>query len=116
MKKLLLTLIVIWSTAALTLTASDKTKRAKSEKDPLFDMVGTVVKYESGICMEGSIHYGLKSLNQNGQAWLSASAADYATLKTALEHSGWVHVKGNWHQGTECRYVKVTSVHPVKKK
>jgi hypothetical protein len=107
MKKLLLITMVSCFWTALPASA------ATNEG---YDKTGTVIKYDMGTCMEGNIHYGLKPVGQKQADWLSASKSDEAILEAAMKGHGWVEVKGDWHQGTECRYVKVTNVHPVKKK
>src|SRR5437879_9665318 len=97
MKKLFLTVMAICSAAGLTFAASKEASPAKSSNGEPFDMTGTVIKYQAKICMEGNIHYGIRSVDRH--AWLSVSTADEAKLKTAFENKGWVNVKGTWWQG-----------------
>jgi len=68
--------------------------------------------------MEGHILYDLNSVDHKTKDWLSTSSkTDKALLDKASKDGGWVRVKGTMMVGVEanCKWVKVSSVTPVKK-
>jgi hypothetical protein len=127
MKRLINPMVVLLSVAVLITTgvavnAPAAEKRAKQMQNPQeefpFNKVGTVTKHDIDICMEGHILYVLNSVDHKTKDWLSTSSkTDEALLEKASKNGGWVRVKGTMMVGVEanCKWVKVSSVTPVKK-
>lgn len=127
MKKLLNPIAVLLSVAMLITTGvavnaraaekSTKQKQKTQEEFP-FNKVGTVTKHGVDACMEAHILYDLNSADHKTKDWLSTSSkTDEALLDKASKDGGWVRVKGTMMVGVEanCKWVKVSSVTPVKK-
>lgn len=99
---------------------SAKQKQNPQEEFP-FNKVGTVTKltkHDVDTCMEAHILYELNSADHKTKDWLSTSSkTDEALLDKASKDGGWVRVKGTMMVGVEanCKWVKVSSVTPVKK-
>jgi len=96
---------------------STKQKQNPQEEFPL-NKVGTVTKHEVDTCMEAHILYELNSADQKTKDWLSTSSkTDEALLDKASKDGRWVRVKGTMMVGVEakCKWIKVSSVTPVKK-
>jgi hypothetical protein len=129
MKKLLNPMVVLLSVAIATLIttgvavdARAAEKSANQKQNPQeefpFDKVGTVTKHGVDSCMEGHILYDLNSVDHKTKDWLSTSSkTDEALLDKVSKVGGWVRVKGTMMVGVEatCKWVKVSSVTPVKK-
>ena len=96
---------------------STKQKQNPQEEFP-FNKVGTVTKHGVDTCMEAHILYELNSVDHKTKDWLSTSSkTDEDLLDKASKDGGWVRVKGTMMVGVEanCKWVKVSSVTPVKK-
>jgi hypothetical protein len=105
---------------AINIQAAEKQGKQKQspQEDFPFDKVGTVTKHGVDPCMEGHILYDLNSVDGKTKDWLSTSSkSDEALLEKALKTGGWVRVKGTMMVGVEanCKWVKVSSVTPIKK-
>jgi hypothetical protein len=96
--------------------ATQKQKPTHEEEFP-FNKVGSVAKHGPDICMTG-INYELKSPDGKATDALAASSkADIGLLEKASKDGSWVRVKGTMMIGVEnCKWVKVSSVTPIKKK
>jgi hypothetical protein len=127
MKRLINPMVVLLSVAVLITTgvavnAPAAEKRAKQMQNPQeefpFNKVGTVTKHGVDPCMAAHILYDLNSVDHKTKDWLSTSSkTDEALLEKASKNGGWVRVKGTMMVGVEanCKWVKVSSVTPVKK-
>ena len=84
-----------------------------------FNKVGTVTKHGFDHCMQGHILYDLNSLDHKSKDWLSTSSKTHEQLlQKAATDGGWVRVTGTMMIGVEsnCKWVAVSNVTPVKKK
>jgi hypothetical protein len=111
--------VLLAAGVSLNARAAEKTAKQKQNRDEFpFNKVGTVTKHGVDPCMEGHILYDLNSVDHKTKDWLSTSSkSDEALLEKASKNGGWVRVKGTMMVGVEanCKWVKVSSVTPVKK-
>lgn len=115
--------VAVLMAVAVTGSAPAAEKQGKQKQNPQeefpFDKVGTVTKHGVDPCMEGHILYDLNSADHKTKDWLSTSSkTDEDLLEKASKDRSWVRVKGTMMVGVEanCKWVKVSSVMPVKKK
>ena len=110
-------LIVIAAAGSLAAGQKSAQQQNPSPGDEFpFNVVGTVTKHGPDICMVG-INYVLTSVDDKSKDSLAASSkADKDLLEKASKDGGWVRVKGTMMISVEhCKWVKVSSVTPVKK-
>jgi hypothetical protein len=112
--------VLIATEVAVNAGAAEKSAKQKqnAQEEFPFDKVGTVTKHGVDTCMEAHILYELNSADHKTKDWLSTSSkTDEALLDKASKDGGWVRVKGTMMVGVEanCKWVKVSSVMPVKK-
>src|SRR5713226_1731511 len=105
--------------AAGSLAAAQKQKPSTENEFP-FNQVGTVTKHQVDTCMVGvnyELHSNVKAPLMKTTHWLAAeSKSDKAILEKASKDGGLVRVNGTMMINTaNCKWVKVSSVTPVKK-
>ncbi len=105
--------------AAGSIAAAQKQKPSTENEFP-FDQVGTVTKHEMDKCMVGinyDLHSNVKAPMMKTTHWLAAeSKSDKAVLEKASKDGSLVRVQGAMMISVEhCKWVKVSSVTPVKK-
>jgi hypothetical protein len=121
--KALLFGVALLTAVAVTGSAPAADKPGKQKQNPQeelpFDKVGSVTKHGVDSCMQGHILYDLHSADHKTKNWLSTSSkTDEDLLEKASKDGRWVRVKGTMMVGVEanCKWVKVSSVTPLKKR